>query len=124
MSDCAAVESSVMTSAQQNPRPRPQPRRFEGLLAIPWAFFTLNFSINVIAPKLFLMCIYGPGRALREHLRIVDMPKGAAWTVSNGDAISRGHVVHFLFALVSWMALFAITYPVVRRVLPARRGTA
>ena len=102
-------------------RPPPEPRRFEGWLAIPWALITLSFSITFVAEKLFLICLYGWSRVRDEHLRIVEMPKGQPCPVSNGDLIHDWQALHFVIALVSWFVLFAATYPLLRRLLPKRK---
>jgi hypothetical protein len=102
-------------------RQRPEPRRFEGLLAVPWALMTLSFSITFVGTKLFLICIYGWSKVRDEHLRILDMPKGQPWPVSNGDLIRDWQALHFVISLVSWLVLFAATYPLLRLLLPKRK---
>ncbi len=79
---------------------------------------TLIFSIDVLGARLFLVYLYGWTRVQQEHLRILQMPKGQPWPVSNGDLIRDGHFIHFLFALACWYALFFATYPLLRRLLP------
>ena len=99
-------------------RPRPEPRRFEGFLAVPWALMTLNFSITFVGAKLFLICLYGWTKVWHERLHILDMPKGRPWPVSNGDLIHDWQALHFVLSLVCWFALFAATYPLLRLLLP------
>jgi hypothetical protein len=87
-----------------------KPRRFEILLFIPWALGTLEFSINVLGTRLFLIYLYGWTKVRREHLHILSMPKGHDWLVSNGEVIKSGFVIHYLISLVCWFALFFATY--------------
>lgn len=79
------------------------------LLWLAWAIATLMFSIHVIGARLFLVYVYGWSRVHQEHLRILDMPKGDPWPVSNGDMIAHGHFVHFLISGACWLALFFTT---------------
>lgn len=102
----------------------PQLRRGELLLWFVWALGTLLFSIHVIGTKLFLIYRYGWSKVQHEHLRILDMPKGHDWPVSNGDMIREGFFIHFLISLFCWWALFFATYPFVRRLLPPEKRAA
>ena len=90
------------------------------LLWLAWALATLLFSIHVIGARLFLIYIYGWARVRREHLRILDMPKGDPWPVSNGDVIAQGHFVHFLISAACWLALFFTTATLFQLVMRAR----
>jgi len=96
-------------------------RRGEFLLWLPWALGTLLFSIHVIGSKLFLVYLYGWTKVQQEHLRILKMPKGSPWPVSNGDLIAEGHFIHFLISGACWFALFFATYPLLRLLLPAAK---
>jgi hypothetical protein len=93
-------------------------RRFEPLLFLPWALGTLMFSIHIVGAKLFLICVYGWGRVLNEHLRILKMSKREPWLISNGDRLAEGHFVHFLISGACWLLLFLATYPLIRLLLP------
>ena len=98
---------------------RAEPRRFEAVLFLVWAMGTLPLSIHVIGAKLFLIYLYGWSNVHHEHLTIVKMSKGSKpWLVSNGDTISSGHFIHWLISLGCWLAIFFVTYPIIRRVLP------
>lgn len=107
-----------MGATGTKPEASAQIRRFEVLLFLPWALATLVFSADVLGARLFLLYLYGWTRVQQEHLRILQMPKGRPWPVSNGDLIRDGHFIHFLFSLACWYALFLATYPLVRRLLP------
>jgi hypothetical protein len=96
-------------------------RRFEVLLFLPWALGTLLFSIHVVGARLFLVYVYGWQRVQNEHLRILKMPKGSDWPVSNGDMIREGFFVHYLISSLCWLAMFLVTYPLVRLLLPAAK---
>jgi hypothetical protein len=102
-------------------RPRQQLRHGELFLWLPWALGTLLLSVNFVAPRLFLIYRYGWQKVQQDHLRILRMPKGADWPVSNGDMIRDGFFLCFLIALFCWFAMFFATYPLVRRLLPAAK---
>jgi hypothetical protein len=112
---------SVMRPHGAKSRPGQQTRRFEVLLFFPWALGTLLFSIHVLGAHLFLVYVYGWQRVNSEHLRILKMPKGADWPVSNGDMIREGFFVHYLITLFCWLAMFLATYPLLRLLLPASK---
>jgi hypothetical protein len=99
-------------------------RRGEFFLWLPWAVGTLLLSIHVIGAKPFLIYLYGWSIVQHEHPRILSMPKGRPWPLSNGQAISEGHFVHYLISLVCWFAMFFVSYPLVRLLLPAKRPVA
>ena len=88
---------------------------------LPWALGTFLLSVNFVAPRLFLIYRYGWQKVQQNQLRILKMPKGANWTVSNGDVIRDGFFIYFLIALICWFAMFFATYPLLRRVLPAEK---
>jgi hypothetical protein len=111
----------VMRSHEAESEPAQQMRRFELLLFVPWALGTLLFSINVLGARLFLVYVYGWQRVNGEHLRILKMPRGADWPVSNGDMIGEGFFVHYVISLFCWFAIFFATYPLLRLLLPAAK---
>jgi hypothetical protein len=96
-------------------------RRGEFFLWLPWALGTLVVA-NVIGGKLLLIYVYGWSRVSREHLRLLSMPKGRAWPVSNGDLLTQGHFIHFLISSATWLLLFFPTYLFLRLLLPRRKG--
>ncbi len=108
----------VMGAGGSRREPSVPLRRFEILLFLPWGLATLFFAKDVLGAKLFLVYLYGWTRVQQEHLRILDMPKGRPWPVSNGDLIREGHSIHFLISLACWYALFLATYPLLRLLLP------
>ena len=79
---------------------------------------TLLFSFNVVGSRLFLIYVYGWDKVYLQHLRLLNMPKGRAWPVSNGDMIREGFFIHYLISMVCWFAMFFMTYPFLRRLLP------
>jgi hypothetical protein len=79
------------------------------------------FSVNVIGARLFLVYVYGWDKVRHEHLRILKMPKGSDWPVSNGDMIREGFFIHYLISLCCWLVMFFVTYPFLRRLLPVPR---
>lgn len=93
----------------------------EFLLWFVWTLGTLFFSANVLATKLFLVYLYGWSRVRHEHLRILSMPKGHPWPVSNGDLIQGQFSMHYLIGVFCWLALFFSTYPFLRLLLPLRK---
>jgi hypothetical protein len=97
-----------------------QLRRGELFLWFVWALGTLLLSINVIGEKLVLIYVYGWHRVITEHLHILHMPKGRPWPLSNGEFFNHT-ALHFIFSLVCWFALFLLTYPFVRRLLPPQK---
>ena len=99
----------------------PSLRRGELLLGLPLALGTLLFSDFVVASKLFLIYLYGWSRVWHEHLRILGMPKGRPWPVSNGNLIHQDFAIHFLIGVVCWFALFIPTYLFLWRLLPLRK---
>jgi len=96
-------------------------RRGEFFLWFFWNLGLIYVCSQFIASRALLIYLYGWSRVQSQHLRILAMPKGRAWPVSNGDLLTRGHSIHFLVGVVSWIALFVLTYPAVRRILPRRR---
>jgi hypothetical protein len=101
------------------PRTREGHRRFELLLFLFWALATAEFSALVVGAKLFLICLYGWTKVHEQGLRILAMPKGHSWPVSNGDFIPQGQqFYHYLISVVCWLAIFFVTYLPLRRILP------
>jgi hypothetical protein len=96
-------------------------RRFEPLVMIAWGWFTNVLAVYVIGARLFLIYLYGWHKVQQEHLRILSMPRGRHWPVSNGDMIGDTGI-HFLISLVVWLLLFMVTYPFVRLMLPKKRS--
>ena len=107
-------------SYDRGPAP-PEIRRGELLLGLALALGSFIFSNLVVASKLFLIYLYGWSRVWHEHLRILRMPKGRPWPVSNGDFINQGFFIHFLIAMACWFALFIPTYLLLWRLLPLRK---
>ncbi len=96
----------------------PPLRRFERLLFLIIAMGTALFSHNVVGSRLFLVYVYGWDKVHLEHLRLLKMPKGRDWSVSNGEMIHEGFFVHYLISLACWFVMFLMTYPFLRRLLP------
>jgi hypothetical protein len=69
------------------------------------ALGTLFLSIRYVGAWLFLVYKFGWDRVRREHLRILAMPKGHPWPVSNGDEIRSGFFIHYLITVVCWLAM-------------------
>jgi hypothetical protein len=101
---------------------KPRLRKDEFLLWFVWTVGTLYVSTTIIGEKLVLIYVYGWQRVRNEHLRILTMPKGRAWPLSNGDYFHH-QPLHFLISLVCWFALFLSTYPLVRLLLPPRHSS-
>jgi hypothetical protein len=68
--------------------------------------------------------LYGWRRVQHEHLRILKMPKGADWPVSNGDMIREGFFIHYLISVFSWFAMFFVSYLLLRLLLPRAKQPA
>ena len=110
--------SAISTSVVGPPSSRP--RRFEALVFIVWGLLT-NYATYLVAHYLLLIHLYSFPRVRQEHLHFLAMPKGSDWIVSNGDHITQGHFLHFVIHVVLWLAVFAVTYPLVHRWLPSRK---
>jgi hypothetical protein len=70
-----------------------------------WVIVAGLLSVHWIGAKLFLTCIYGPGRVWHEGLTLLDVPRSRPYPVSNGDFIARGHFGHFLISLACWVVM-------------------
>ena len=106
-------------SSKADTPPSSKARKFEALAGLTWAIMTF-YSAYYVSFYIFLIHLYGFARVRSEHLHFTDTPKGAAWVVSNGDHITKGHFLHFVVALVLWLALFSVTFPFIHRLLPMR----
>jgi hypothetical protein len=96
-------------------------RRGELFLFLPWALGTLLFSVHVVGARLFLVYLYGWSRVQNEHIRILSMPKGHPWPLSNGQQIREGHFIHYLISMVCCLVMFYPSYLLLRRLLPRAR---
>jgi hypothetical protein len=94
-----------------------QLRKGEFLLWFIWTLGTLYVSATIIGEKLVLIYVYGWQRVRDQQLKILSMPRGRPWPLSNGDYFHH-HSLHFILSLFSWFALFLSTYPFVRLLLP------
>jgi hypothetical protein len=112
----------MATPSKLKPSPRPPLRQFEVLLFFAVALGTVLFAYNIVGPRLFLIYVYGWDKVQAGHLRLMAMPKGEPWPVSNGDMIRQGFFIHYLISLACWYAMFLGTYPWLRRLLPACRA--
>ena len=81
-----------------------------------------RFSCPSPPCRLFLCFLYGAWRVRREHLDLLQMPKGRPWIVSNGDQIDDDiKPMHFVLVAVIWVVLTFVLYLLIRQALP-RRG--
>jgi hypothetical protein len=76
-----------------------------GAVMFLWFIVSGLLSVHVVGAKLFLMCVYGPGRVWHERLTILEIPRSRPYPVSNGDFIARGHFFHFVISFACWAAM-------------------
>jgi hypothetical protein len=93
-------------------------RRGEVFLFFFWGIGTVTLSHFVIGAKLFLVYVYGWAKVWNDGLRLVDMPNGHPWRVSNGDVITDSLSIHWFISATCWFLTFMATYPLIRRLLP------
>ena len=89
-----------------------------GAVALFVSFSGAVYLAYQVSACLFLVYLYGLFRVVREGLHFVSMPKGGPWVVSNGDQITEGHYVQFLFALPLMIGLNFVFYAIAARVSP------
>jgi hypothetical protein len=71
-----------------------------------------------VGTRLLLVYRYGLARVWAENLRFVATPNGRPWTVSNGDKISEGHFLAFLFSIPVLLFLFFALLTLFHRLSP------
>jgi hypothetical protein len=86
-----------------------------GAAAMFCSFWAAVYVAYQAGAYLFLVFLYGLWRVCAEGLYFVAMPKGGPWVVSNGDLITEGHYLQFLFALPLMAVLHLVFFAVAAR---------
>ena len=114
--DRAGANDSADDSADDVWRNR---RRFEIRTMLALGAASVWLASAVLAPKLFLVYQFGWEHVRRERLKILAMPKGKPWPLSDGGVIESGFGDYGLIQIGCVMLLFFGTYPLVL-LLPRR----
>jgi len=119
----ALVTWSLWAEKKGLKEPERKPRRFELASGLICGVGTLLAGIRA-ASYFFLIYLYGLARVRSEQLRLLAMPKGRPWIVSNGDRIYEGYFLHYLIGIGIWMGTFPVVYWLVYQLLPVRKDSS